>query len=149
MSPDADDDLPVMHRAVTDEFLRMTKRRPVVPASSILEDSAFRLLWLLDDGESRTLRQIADELELEQSTVSRQVNAAINLGYLERFEVPGSASRPVRPSPAGASAFQHDAALRVQLLSQVLTELGAERTQALHAELKAFNDAYDQLMHRS
>ncbi len=144
---DADPELPVVHRAITDEFLRMSKRKPAPPDGSILEDSAFRLLWLLNDGEPRTLRQISAHLELEQSTVNRQVNGAINHGYVERFEVAGSASRPVRPTKAGESAFQHDAALRVQLLSRVLTELGSERARALHDELQAFNDAYDRVMH--
>lgn len=149
MSSETDGDLPASHRAIADEFLRITKRKLASPAGSILEDSAFRLLWLLNDGEPRTLRQISDELELEQSTVNRQVNAAINHGYVERFEVTGSASRPVRPTAAGESAFQHDAGLRVQVLSRVLAEIGPEHASALHTELQAFNDAYDRLMHPS
>ena len=87
--------------ALGDQLLRMQRRRRHVYEGAVLENSAFRLLWVLDDGEPRTLRQLAADLDLEQSTVNRQVNAAIAAGWLERFEVEGSASRLVRPTTPG------------------------------------------------
>ncbi|MGA8258112.1 MAG: MarR family winged helix-turn-helix transcriptional regulator [Nocardioides sp.] len=129
--------------ALGDQLIRLQRRRTSVYAGSRLEDSAFRILWTLSDGEPRTLRQLASDLGLEQSTVNRQVNAALAAGYVERFEVPGSASKLVRPTPVGAEAYEHDGAIRAALITRVLEALGDERAARLIDDLTSFNDAWD------
>ena len=111
-----------LYRDLAEEFLRMTRRRSHVDPDSILEVSAFNLLWILSDGRPRTLRQLTDAMQLEQSTVNRQVNAAIKHGYLERFDVAGSISKQVRPTKAGLDAFEHDGLLRARRLERVLSD---------------------------
>lgn len=79
-----------------------------------------RILWLFADGHSRTLKQIAAGLSLEQSTVNRQINAALSLGLLKRTREPGSAAQLISPTEQGIAAFEDDvdkarAALRVGL----------------------------------
>ena len=130
-------------RALGDELMRLTRRRATTYPGSILDPSAFRLLWLLTEGPPRTLRELAEELQLDQSTVNRQVNAAINHGLVERYAVADSASRLVRPTDAGRAAYLHDGKLRAEVYTSVLDELGAERAGALVAELREFNDALD------
>jgi DNA-binding MarR family transcriptional regulator len=134
--------------ALGGELLRLQRRRRHEYAGTVLETSAFRLLWVLDDGEPRTLRRLAADLDLEQSTVNRQVNAAIGAGWLERYDVAGSASRLVRPTPAGAEAFRHDGWIRAAAIRAALDELGPERSGVLIEVLTAFNDAWDGVLDR-
>lgn len=141
--PDGDVDELAHVTALGGELLRLQRRRTSVYDGVVLDNSAFRLLWVLADGEPRTLRQLADELDLEQSTINRQVNAAITGGYLERFAVPGSPSRRVRPTAAGEEAFEHDGRIRAALISRALGELGEGRAARLITDLRAFNDAWD------
>jgi DNA-binding MarR family transcriptional regulator len=129
--------------ALGGELLRLQRRRTSVYAGVVLDNSAFRLLWVLSDGEPRTLRQLAEALDLEQSTVNRQVNGALTAGYLERYAVPGSPSKLLRPSAAGRQAFEHDGRIRAALISRALGELGASRAERLIEDLRAFNDAWD------
>lgn len=129
--------------ALAGELLRLQRRRTTVYEGVVLDNSAFRLLWMLADGTPRTLRQLAECLDLEQSTVNRQVNAAITGGYLERFAVEGCASKLVRPTQAGAEAFEHDGQIRADLISRALVDLGDERSARLIDDLRAYNDAWD------
>jgi DNA-binding MarR family transcriptional regulator len=130
-------------RDLGDELMRLSRRRATTYPGSTLDTSAFRLLWLLTEGPPRTLRELAEELQLDQSTVNRQVNAAINHGLVERYAVARSVSRLLRPTEAGRAAYLHDGALRAEVYSSVLDELGARRASALVAELREFNDALD------
>lgn len=132
-----------VHRDVVEELLRMRRRRTEADPGAILEASAFAILWLLSDGRARTLRQLSEDLALEQSTVNRQVNAAMKLGYVERFEVPGSVSRMHRPTAAGDEAFNHDGRRRADLLNRVFADLAPGDPDALLRQLRAFNDAYE------
>ncbi|WP_235831547.1 MarR family winged helix-turn-helix transcriptional regulator [Gordonia zhaorongruii] len=132
-----------VHHGLVDELLRMRRRRNGVFDGAILDTSAFHILWLLADGEARTLRDLADGLCLEQSTVNRQVNAAIKRGYVERFEVVGQTSRLHRPTDEGQHAFEHDGHLRAERLEKVFADLAPGTPEALLAELRAYNDAFD------
>lgn len=138
---------PVFHD-LTEELLRMNRRRTNVFPGAWLENSAFSILWILSDGRPRTLRELSDELDLEQSTVNRQVNAAIKHGHLERFEVDGQLSRLIRPTAAGTEAFKHDGMLRADRLVQVFSDLAPGTPDALLHELRAFNDAYERTVAR-
>ena len=126
-----------------DELFRLQRHRATVYDGVLLESSAFRLMWALRDGEPRTLRRLAELLDLEQSTINRQVHAALDAGYLERFEVVGSASKLLRPTPAGRAAYEHDGLIRADRYHRVLAELGVERARSLVEHLAAFNDAWD------
>lgn len=129
--------------ALGGELLRLQRRRTTVYDGVVLDNSAFRLLWVLSDGTPRTLRQLAEGLDLEQSTVNRQVNAALTAGYLERFAVAGNPSKSLRPSPAGEVAFEHDGRIRAELISRALKNLGTHRAARMIEDLRAFNDAWD------
>lgn len=129
--------------ALGDELMRMSRRRHRAVPDTRLDASAYRLLWALADGEPRTLRDLSSELGLDLSTINRQVNAAVRAGLLERFTVPGSPSRPVRPTREGARLYAHDTAVHADLLRSVLAEMGPEAAEELIRGLRAFNDAYE------
>jgi DNA-binding MarR family transcriptional regulator len=128
---------------LADELLRFSKRRHAGIEGTELDTSAFKLLWVLADERPRTLRELAEELDLELSTINRQVNAAVRAGLLERFSVPDSPSKPVRRTPAGRRSYEHDSAVHADLLRSVLAELGATSARELISGLRAFNDAYE------
>jgi DNA-binding MarR family transcriptional regulator len=128
---------------LADELLRFSKRRHAAIEGAELDTSAFKLLWVLSDDEPRTLRELADELDLDLSTINRQVNAALRAGLLERFAVPGSPSKPVRPTAQGRRLYEHDMAVHADLLRSVLAEMGADGARDLIRSLAAFNDAYE------
>ena len=102
-----------------------------------------RIMWLFADRRPRTLREIATSLGLEQSTINRQVNAAIKRGYVERFDVPGQVSRSHRPTSEGREAFEHDGLARVERLQRVFDDLAPGDPNELLRQLRAFNDAYE------
>jgi DNA-binding MarR family transcriptional regulator len=129
-------------RGLGDELMRLGRRRTTTYPGSLLDTSAFRILWLLAE-EPRTLRALADELQLEQSTVSRQVSAAIRHGLVERCGKPDPGGWLHRPTERGRAAYEHDAQLRIDVYSRVLDDLGRSRVDSLVAELAEFNDALD------
>lgn len=134
-----------LYRDLVDELRRITHRRKGFHADAVLEESAFAILLRLADGP-RTLRDLAEELDLDQSTVNRQVNAAINHGYIERYDVAGSLSKLLRPTEAGTKAFHHDGMLRVTRLNRVFADLEPGTPAALLHGLRAYNDAYDRVL---
>ncbi|GAA1798740.1 hypothetical protein GCM10009795_050270 [Nocardioides hankookensis] len=128
---------------LADELMRVSRRRHTNVDGTELDMSAFKVLWVLSDDRPRTLRELADDLDLELSTINRQVNAAIRAGLLERFAVPGSPSRPVRPTREGRRLYEHDSAIHADLYRSVLAEMGADSVRELTQGLRAFNDAYE------
>ncbi|MCF8587697.1 MarR family winged helix-turn-helix transcriptional regulator [Gordonia liuliyuniae] len=132
-----------LYRGLVDELLRLRRRRNTVDEGAVLDVSAFSILWLFDDGRARTLRDLAAELCLEQSTVNRQVNTAVKHGYIERFEVPGQVSRLYRPTDAGRAAYLHDGLRRARRLEVIFADLAPGTPEGLLKELKAYNDASD------
>jgi DNA-binding MarR family transcriptional regulator len=135
-------------RAFGTQMMRLSRRRSVAYPGSRLDASAFRILWLLVEGGPLTLRELAHDLQLERSTVNRQVNSALRHGLVERFADPGSAGRRLRPTETGLEAYRHDGALRAEVFAEVLGELGADRARTLLEDLAAFNDAYDRAQER-
>lgn len=130
-------------RALGTELLRVSRLRAASYAGSRLDNSAFRILWLLVEQGPLTQRQLAEELQLERSTVTRQVAAALERGLVERHETAGRAGRVLRPTAAGEEAYRHDGRLRADRLTAALAALGPERAERLVADLAAFNDALD------
>lgn len=137
-----------LYRDLVAELVRFGRRKTGLHPEAMLESSAFAILLCLSDGRARTLRELSGELDLEQSTVNRQVNAAIKLGFLERFHVAGSHSGLIRPTAAGTQAFVHDGELRVVRLEAVFADLAPGDPEILLTQLLAFNDAYERTLHR-
>ncbi|HET7304409.1 MAG TPA: MarR family winged helix-turn-helix transcriptional regulator [Segeticoccus sp.] len=122
-------------------LLQLDRQRHAVAGSATLAAAELRLLWLFSDGRPRTLREIADALRLEQSTVNRQVNGAIQAGHLHRFTEKGRTARLVAPTPAGRERFATDTALVLRLYDEALADLGDEGRPFLDL-LDRFVEAY-------
>ncbi len=123
-------------------WLRLRRHRPD-PDGARLDLSAFRLLWLLEQRGPLTMREVAEALQLEQSTVSRQVTAATGRDLLERVPDAGRGPARVRATTTGERALRHDRDLRSKAFRVALATVGADRVDALVRDLTAFVDALD------
>ena len=101
-----------------------------------------RLLWLLSDGAPRTMREIADGLGLEQSTVNRQVNAALALGLLARSEPDEHHARPIVVTDDGQDLFTRSFDRHMGYVRDALAAVPADRRTTFLSDFAAFVDAY-------
>ncbi|WP_228389288.1 MarR family winged helix-turn-helix transcriptional regulator [Cumulibacter manganitolerans] len=128
--------------------LKMDAARRVVEQNARLGTADMRLLWMLADGRARTLREIGDELCLEQSTVNRQVNAALRAGLLERIRAAEQPAALIAPTAVGRTAFETEVAAILGYFEDGLAALGERRGEFL-ALLRGFVDAYDERVRRA
>lgn len=101
-----------------------------------------RLLWLFSDGRARTLAETADDLCLEQSTVNRQVNAALKAGLLHRFRADGQASYLLESSTQGRQQFAHDRDRQLRLHERALAGVPEADRAAFIDHLERYVEAY-------
>lgn len=120
-------------------------RRVLGQRSTTLGTADLRLLWLLTDQESRTLRQISEALGLEQSTVNRQVNAAITAGLLTRDRAGRSGPYLFTIADRGREEFEHHLDVTLNAYRDALDALGP-RAGDLITLLDEFLAAYGQVV---
>jgi len=142
-APEAQTTEEALLRAIGDEVLRISRRRIMTPEGSMLDRSNFRILWALAKSGPATMGDLENALQLEQSTVSRQVKAAIGRGLIEQHVVPGTRRRLLAPTAQGERIYQEEIALQAEVFKRALAEFGPARFQAVTAELTALNDALD------
>ena len=129
--------------ALSDELIRLSRRRDSGDPSMMLDGSAFKILWFVVEHGPHTLRALAHHLQLEQSTINRQVNVAISRGLAERYADPSSVAMLIKATSAGEAAYRHDAKLRGDGLRAIVDTLGERRAADLAEGLAALNDAID------
>ncbi|MFJ9391701.1 MarR family winged helix-turn-helix transcriptional regulator [Nocardioides sp. NPDC101246] len=110
---------------------RLEVHRRLAEDRSALNQADGRLLWFLSDGRPRTLREIADGLNLEQSTVNRQVNAALSAGHLRRFAEQGRSARLIEPTEEGLAVYEAASARALGAYADGLAALGEESEKFL------------------
>ena len=101
-----------------------------------------RLLWMFSDGRPRTLREIAEELGLEQSTVNRQANAALAAGLLQRTREPGQNAWHFSATEAALADFARKLDHHLALLEEALGVVPEDERARFLGHLGAFADAY-------
>jgi DNA-binding MarR family transcriptional regulator len=105
-----------------------------------IEQSAYAILFrLVQDGPQRTGR-LAESLHSEISTISRQSNALVQHGLVERQADPedGRASL-LAPTAEGQRIFQEARDQRTRWLAEVLADWSPEDRQALNGLLARLN----------
>lgn len=104
-----------------------------------------RLMWLFQDRTPRTLREIADELGLEQSTVNRQVNAALAAGLLQRSREAGQPAQLVSQTDEGQARFEGDLIRLLGGYEEALKMLSPTASTRFLRDLQHFVAAYEQV----
>jgi DNA-binding MarR family transcriptional regulator len=126
-------------------LFHLDQHRRIAEHSGRLNVADGRLLWLFSDGTPRTLRQIAHELNLEQSTVNRQVNAAREAGLLDRTR--GDAGAYLfKASDDGLAIFEDAIASSLGQYDDALAALGPDDAEQLIALLGRFVTAYGEVV---
>ena len=121
---------------------RLDRARQLSDTRADLGMAQRRLLWLLLDGERHTMRDVAERMLLEQSTVNRQVNAAIAAGLIERVKVEGEAAHSLAVTAAGQAAFTADLERNSRLHQAALAVLPADKVDEFLELLMTFASAY-------
>ncbi|APX33244.1 hypothetical protein BH708_11565 [Brachybacterium sp. P6-10-X1] len=121
---------------------RLTRHQRLHRQQQVLGDADLRILWLFFDERPRTLREISDALHLEQSTVNRQVNAAVAAGLLERSRPEGGGAYVFARTEAGHDLFEADVASALDGYREALDALGEPEATEFLRLLARFSEAY-------
>ena len=120
---------------------RLDRAQRAAEAGASLGVADARLMWLFSDREPRTLRQVSEALGLEQSTVNRQVNAALASGLLRRSRDPGQPAHLVDATEEGLERFSRDLEQHLGRLDDALSALPEQHREAFPELLLTFVDA--------
>ncbi|UTT66155.1 MarR family winged helix-turn-helix transcriptional regulator [Janibacter sp. CX7] len=120
---------------------RWERARRHVEVTQQLKVAEGRLLWLLRDGQPRSLRQIAEELDLEQSTVNRQVHAALESGVVERSRPQDSPTYVITMSEQGRDRFLADMERLLRVYGHGIAAVPAAEQERFLEHLEAFATA--------
>lgn len=107
-----------------------------------------RLLWLFSDHQPRTLKEIAEELRLEQSTVNRQVNAAVSAGVLRRFREPDQTAWHFIATEAAVEDFSVGLQRRLGVLEEAMAAIPAREREEFFGRLDDFVEGYSEALGR-
>ncbi len=129
--------------ALRHQLMRLGRLRETSQTATGVDASAFKILWVVVEHGPHTLRGLAEQLQLEQSTINRQVHAAEGHGLLERREDPAASGLLVQATEAGEATYRAEAQARAEGLRDVVDTLGEARIARLAAGLADFNDAID------
>ena len=134
------DESPHPGRALAGQLQQLDALRRAVARRHALNTADMRLLWLLSDGRPRTFRAISEELNLEQSTVNRQVNGAARAQLVQITD--DQPARQVLATDDGLAAFDQDVDRVLNGYRQALERMGTAHTEELTTLLAEFIDAY-------
>ncbi|MFT0762148.1 hypothetical protein [Scrofimicrobium sp. R131] len=141
MSPE-ETPTPSLGTKLTEHMIRFDWQRHMAAQDAPLGAAALRLMWLLSDGQPRTLREISEELHLEQSTVNRQVNASIRAGNLARINDPNRAAQLLIPTEEGRRRFKMSTERVVRPYDRALEKMGPEAAHKFLELIEQFTTAY-------
>ncbi|MGC4935461.1 MarR family winged helix-turn-helix transcriptional regulator [Gordonia sp. DT30] len=109
-----------------------------------LDPSAYPLITVLAAHESLPMSQLVPELGLDKSTVTRQIDAVVRLGLVERTPDPDDArARVVRLTDAGRARFDDVVASSVLEWRQRLSEWNPDDIRTLTELLRRLAETTD------
>jgi len=140
--------------AVADTFVQLmrsfsrARAKMLAAAAHDIEWSAHVLLKCLATGGSMRSSELAERIESDPSTVSRQVAALVKVGLLERRADPedGRACLLVPTAQAGVVLSEHNE-LRLQHFSRMLGDWSDRDLRRFAALLQRFTDDFENANH--
>lgn len=132
--------------AITRELTLISRHQLAGKARGTLERSAYLLLNLIDATGPMTARELADALQLEISTVTRQIAAMLRENVVERIPDPaGGLARKLRITPTGEAHLTTDRELYRTALAEVVTDWPDKECTDLYRLLRALNERIEHL----
>src|SRR4051794_19313263 len=119
-------------------------RRSTGIAHRALDRAAYVILRHLRDGGAQTVTTLADRLNLDGSTVTRQVAVLETDGLVEREPDPRDGrSNLIAITPAGLKSVEHVSATRRELYGRILGDWSGPDRERLAEMLCRLNEALD------
>lgn len=103
-------------------------------AAAGLNLNQYSILRRIGD-RARTVGDLAYELGMDRTTLSRDLKPLLAAGWIEPVEGADARQRPVRATTAGRRAVAKAMPLWREVQDEIETLLGGERTTRLHAQL--------------
>ncbi|MGP9746558.1 MarR family winged helix-turn-helix transcriptional regulator [Brachybacterium sp. AOP29-B2-41] len=123
-------------------FWKLDRHRREHEQAMSLGTADLRILWLFSDNASRTLKDVAHELGLEQSTVNRQMNAVVAEGLLDRKREAGDTAYRFARTAAGRDAFEADLAISLNGYEAALGAMSEEDAETFLRLMDLYLGAY-------
>jgi DNA-binding MarR family transcriptional regulator len=123
------------------ELTLISRHQHTRVAAGVLERSAYLMLSRIDVTGPMTARELAEALQLEISTVTRQVGAMLRDDLVERVADPaGGAARRLRMTPTGATRLAADRDRHRTGLDKVISDWPDTDCAELYRLLRALNE---------
>ncbi len=132
--------------ALSRELTLVSRHQLVTAARGVLERSAYLMLNRIDVTGPMTARELADALQLEISTVTRQVGAMLREDVVERIPDPsGGPARRLRITETGAMRLAADRERYRTGLGKVVSDWPDTECVELYRLLRALNERIEDL----
>jgi DNA-binding MarR family transcriptional regulator len=111
---------------------------------SILDQSAYMLLALLEAGGPASIGELSSVTGLDTSTLNRQTAALLRDGYAQRLADPeGGMARKYRPTPAGLAILNEERDASRAALSRIIDDWDDGQIATLATLLERLNLAIE------
>lgn len=128
------------------ELMLISRHQLASATRGTLERSAYLMLNRIDATGPMTARELAAALQLEISTVTRQIAAMLRENVVERIPDPaGGQARKLSITPTGATHLAEDRELYRDSLAQVVTDWPDDQCADLQRLLQALNESIEHL----
>jgi DNA-binding MarR family transcriptional regulator len=132
--------------SITRELTLISRHQLATAARGVLERSAYLMMSRIDATGPMTARELATALQLEISTVTRQVSAMLREKVVERIPDPaGGMARRLRITEAGAALLAADRERYRTSLDKVLTDWPEAECADLYRLMRALNERIEEL----
>ena len=128
------------------ELTLISRHQVSSTTKGVLERSAYLMLNRIDATGPMTARELAEALQLEISTVTRQVAAMLRDDVVERIPDPsGGLARKLRMTPTGASRLAADRERYSTGLGKVVSDWPDSECADLYRLLRTLNERIEEL----
>lgn len=128
-------------RLVAGNLEKLDRFRRILMLHSDMTSAHLRILWLFNDEVPRTLKTIAEELEIDQSTANRQVNSAVDRGYLSKERPDRGKCYLFNATQHGRCNYERSVEYTMDVYGAALEALGDQR-EAFEQNLNTFVSAF-------
>lgn len=129
---------------IEQELAILVRRLTSMTRIGSLDRSAYLLLHQIASRGSAGVKALADEFQLDISTVSRQTAALEQKGYVYRIPDPvDGRAYSLQITELGAKEWRENKRARLEKIAERLQEWTAEERQAFGQLMKKFNRTFD------